>query len=585
MAASLAFCFVTVNNLPIIAYAETTETDPTGDNDLNDTTEKDDASTLGSTSEDISKDTISNENEESATEETKKDDLVSEEKKSDEQVEPKTEEDPSEEAQPEEGPEATPAETLSDINPLKVNPAEAPIIEYNRREIPMQGWIVPTTYSQASFYILNEIDSDIPEEPTGHPDENYSDAITIAEAIPNDFRYYAPIVDGNGSEESLADDNFTAKNSVISYLHNYPTAEDIKNVVPSFDPEKQYVIWYVKKLQGSSIHVDGVIKTRAAYEELVPGRDYPNVSIEIYTTCEEMDIEYDGKEHVIGGFNIVVKDLDHELPTLRNIFDALGNFLTVEAYAGTNGEGTYFSSNGINYWVNIDAAYVVASEIKTYTIPFLFNGKEIAPEDISVSFEKDGEWLKLPASVIAQQKPTTAKVNVKQRELTLEAGTTVKNYDGSVITNDKVNITSGSLLEGHRLKNVVIHGSQSVVGSSKNEIMSYLIVDENGKDVTSLYNVKCIAGKLEFVDDGSYEGSENKDPNNLASIAIKDNVTEVIMEKNSADVAVVLGASKKMARMGQTGDDTDIIARILTIIAACTAIAILASKKRSQDQI
>ena len=58
MAASLAFCFVTVNNLPIIAYAETTETDSTGDNDLNDTTEKDDASTLGSTSEDISKDTI-----------------------------------------------------------------------------------------------------------------------------------------------------------------------------------------------------------------------------------------------------------------------------------------------------------------------------------------------------------------------------------------------------------------------------------------------------------------------------------------------------------------------------------------------
>ncbi|SFU35203.1 hypothetical protein [Butyrivibrio sp. INlla21] len=575
----LIFGFTALQLSPIIAYAETPGSDTTTEeNDTNDIKEDDSSASNSSSTSDPSvtnpipeekKDT-DNDKEEIVPTETKNKNIVS-----DKEATPEISKIPTE----------TPTET-----PEKTTPVDAPIVT----DIPVEAPKIeeptadtrklPTvTYSTANFYILNEINADIPEEPANHSSDNYSSAITIDEAIPNDYRYYSPIVDGSGSEDSLKDDNITAANAVSGYLHNIPTAEDIKNVIPTFDPENQFVIWYVKKVQKSGVHVDGVIRNKASSQEIIP-EDYPNVSIEIYTTCEETDIEYDGKEHIIGGFNIVVKDLDNKRPSLRNIFNALGELLTVEAYAGTNGSGTYFSNNGINYWVNIDAAYVVASEIKTYTIPFLFNGKEISPEEISVSYEKDGEWFKLPASVITQQKPTTAKVNVKQRNLTLEAGTTVKNYDGSTITNDKVSITSGSLLEGHKLKNVVINGSQSVIGSSKNEIASFIIVDENGKDVTSLYNVKCVAGKLEFVDDGTYtsytEDGQDSDPNNIAANAIKKTVITKALEENDADVKV-LGATKKLPRMGQTGDETNIAGRIIAIIASTAAIVILSKKKKS----
>lgn len=438
-----------------------------------------------------------------------------------------------------------------------------------------------TIYYPANFYIINGVDADIPEEPNGHPTEGYSSGITIERAIAS----YDTVVDSTGSDKDLAGDNFTANNAVLNSLHHYPSAEDIKEVVPTFDPETQYVVWYVKKFvsTNSGVHVDGVIRNKEVIEEIQePVGDYPNVSIEIYTTCEDTEIEYDGKEHIIGGFHIEVKDLDNKAPTFRNIFNALGELVTVEASAAANGEGTFFSNNGVRYWVNIDAAYVVASEIKTYTIPFIFNGKEIAPEDIVVKYEKDGQFVSLPSGVIMQQKPTTAKLNVKQRNITLEAGTTVKNYDGSTITNDKVEITSGSLMGGHKLKNVVINGSQSVIGSSKNEITSFMIVDENGKDVTHLYNVKCVDGKLELVNDGTYtpeSDHSDKAANATASISgIGHTIVINNMEETDAQVTV-LGATKQLPRMGQTGDETDIAKRLIIIAAALATIAVLTRKK------
>ena len=178
------------------------------------------------------------------------------------------------------------------------------------------------------------------------------------------------------------------------------------------------------------------------------------------------------------------------------------------------------------------------------------------------------------------QKPSTTKVNVKQRSITIEAGTTVKNYDGSTITNDNVTITSGSLMEGHRLVNVVINGSQTGIGSSKNEITSYMIVDENGKDVTSLYNVKCVNGKLELVGTGDDTDSDPGDPN-TASASYKTTTIAKSMEKNDAEVTV-LGATKKLPRMGQTGDNTNIMQRTV-IIVICCAVSLLLYAKRERE--
>lgn len=458
------------------------------------------------------------------------------------------------------------------------------LIADKKVDAPFPGMYFKEWYIPANFYLLNGVDAELPEEPVGHSADGYSSAIFLGDAVnwsPDTFS----AVTGDGSKDDLADDGFTANNSVLSSLHHYPSASEIQSVFPSFDPETQYVVWYVKKLcSGSGIHVDGVIRNRTASKQDIDeeeiSEDFPNVSIEITTTCEGCDFEYDGKEHVIGGFSIVVRDLDEKKNGFRHLFSALGDLVSIDACAAADGEGTYFSHNGIRYWVNIDAAFVVATEIKAYTIPFIFNGQEISSDQIVVKFEKNGKFVDLPSSIVMPQKPSTTKVNVKQRSITIEAGTTVKNYDGSTITNDNVTITSGSLMEGHRLVNVVINGSQTGIGSSKNEITSYMIVDENGKDVTSLYNVKCVNGKLELVGTGDDTDSDPGDPN-TASASYKTTTIAKSMEKNDAEVTV-LGATKKLPRMGQTGDNTNIMQRTV-IIVICCAVSLLLYAKRERE--
>ncbi len=66
-----------------------------------------------------------------------------------------------------------------------------------------------------------------------------------------------------------------------------------------------------------------------------------------------------------------------------------------------------------------------------------------------------------------------------------------------VATPENVIISQGSLKEGHTLQNVQVSGQQTDAGTGVSVITDVMIVDENGKDVTSEYNIVLRDGIIE----------------------------------------------------------------------------------------
>ena len=482
----------------------------------------------------------------------------------------------------------------------------------------------------------------------------------------------------NGSEDSLLQDNFTASNSVTEMLTRMPDASAIKAVIPEFDENKHYVVWYVMKTALSSypdwdviLHVDGVIREKTSPiiqddEPEVPTEDpknpgipeiepqYPNPSTldpknpdapvvvpkepteepsiseedftpeeleEIKTLGSEVEIEletlfldengnevteipYDGQEHLVGGFSInVIDKADHSL------FEQLKFNYKGEPLVYAADECTFFKVRDRLFSVNVTGAYARAKDLGTAIISFYSGSTKLnGPEDIKVSDEK-GRAITSYLNII----PKTGSVTVTQKTLTIEAGTSVRNDDGSTLTNDSYEITSGSLLDGHSIERVVFNGSQSGAGESSNEITSVTIVDASGKDVTALYNIKTVDGRLVLVDAGKGKTStetpqliendkakeqteSSNDSVNASVFPEKDNyqTVEVILENGdtthvkvtndfsaanaSEDVPEVLGA-----RRSATGDNNSASTRIILILfGAATIVAVLSKRKEKK---
>ena len=64
-------------------------------------------------------------------------------------------------------------------------------------------------------------------------------------------------------------------------------------------------------------------------------------------------------------------------------------------------------------------------------------------------------------------------VTINPVKITLTADSASKTYDGSALKNNGYSITKGSFASGEGLKKVVVSGSQTEVGSSKNQITKY----------------------------------------------------------------------------------------------------------------
>jgi len=101
------------------------------------------------------------------------------------------------------------------------------------------------------------LDGTIPDEP-GHFDKSlYSEHVKTDQKV-NEQRW---VVDVTG--HGRIDGNHIV-NAVTENLTRLPTDEELKGIIKDYDPETQYVHWYVMKWQGNNdfIHIDGVILDR-----------------------------------------------------------------------------------------------------------------------------------------------------------------------------------------------------------------------------------------------------------------------------------------------------------------------------------
>ncbi|MCR5625435.1 MAG: hypothetical protein K6G11_09430, partial [Lachnospiraceae bacterium] len=84
--------------------------------------------------------------------------------------------------------------------------------------------------------------------------------------------------------------------------------------------------------------------------------------------------------------------------------------------------------------------------------------------------------------------------------ITITAGSDSKTYDGTALTSNGYEITSGSLSTGHKIKSVTFSDDSTITyaGSKDNVITSVTIVDtlDSNKDVTDNYTISTINGTL-----------------------------------------------------------------------------------------
>lgn len=322
----------------------------------------------------------------------------------------------------------------------------------------------------------------------------------------------------------------------------------------------------------------------------------PEVTLEIRALFlengkEVREIEFDGKEHIVGGFEIVVKDKASDNWIIGYLYDCFGSFLGTRSYADS-GQGTEFTYDGQQFWVNVVKAFARVTNPGDSQEVIFYDAEDHPLRTAADFIIKDSAGNVLPAkfNVI----PTTGKVSVKAKDITIEAGTTVRNDEGQTLTDDSFTITSGSLLEGHRIEKVVINGSQTGAGKSVNEISSINIVDKNGKSVNYLYNIKKVNGQLILVDTGSKETVDSGERNDEDDDSKTSSVISVVKTEtgltattsnvviNSLQAAGGAGASQRVlgARRADTSDQADNMLIRILILMTCTAVTLLVINNR-----
>ena len=128
-------------------------------------------------------------------------------------------------------------------------------------------WTPTNPNTEALFFI--RLDGQIPNEPASYNNEQYVGTITLPNAI-QEKRWVIDTSHRTG--EYLKGVN--AQNDVTDRLNDVPTADQIKSIYSSFDPDTQYVLWYVQKRENNGWHVDGVLldkeKVNVSYDRNCP---------------------------------------------------------------------------------------------------------------------------------------------------------------------------------------------------------------------------------------------------------------------------------------------------------------------------
>ena len=465
----------------------------------------------------------------------------------------------------------------------------------------------------------------VPNEPMNHSMFLYSRPIRIDQAVSDsDFVYVDSIT------QELAEDGYTAKNAVTDKLYAYPSASQIQEVIPSFNPDTQYILWYVIKraytpfFDGDAyVHVDGMIVKKPVVADNPPVEDNPptednppvednppaeevgseddnkpgegviseggeqpgeeviseddnkpgeevvseddnkpgeeiisegdddnkpeeeekekvssELSFEVFSTNTQPQFEYDGEEHLIGGYVIRVTD-STEGEVAEYVYGPYGDFLgvtvrSVSFLQDIHVDGTVFTHRGVDYNVNVDSAFLLVRNPGTYEIPLFFKGMIMSPTDIII---RDEQGKVVDTAKLNVSTPSSSE-NVTKRKLTIEAGSTIQNDNGTTITNDNVKITSGSLLPGHKLVTSIV-GSQTGPGESVNEITSYDIVDADGNSYKEMYDVTSNKGWLVLVKQSNTSDGQESDGSEQIANAGQDNKNNLISRVQS-----ILGATR-----------------------------------------
>ena len=515
---------------------------------------------------------------------------------------------------------------------------------------------VAATAIDVYFYVRgNGIDFDIPKEPASYSSSLYSAPIRVEDSIMQSNLSFSS-AEEDGSEDSLLSDGFTASNGVTDIISRLPSAEDIHNIVPDFDPETHYVVWYVVKKvntdgsdQDVRVHVDGVIRQRRNIEqpkeeeitkpvidpEHAQKLDELESRIEFHIVPKLLDengrqlseIEYDRQPHMVGGFDIVVTDtMDEDDPKklAEYIFNCLGKLVAVKVYAGD--EKTVFEYAGETFYLNITSAYTYVTD-ELDDIHFYRGSEEVSWNDITVT---DVRGISLankvtidPIAVLqASDGYDPFSLRKDKIKITIKAGTTVKNDDGTTITNASFKLTKGSLKEGHSIQSVTIVGSQTGVGQSPNEITNVVIVDANGEEVTDYYNIDLEKGKLQLVD-ANKKGSDENGSSQYTQTSSADDTglrfspdTSGTARKNSTEILNSRVARAKIthadgsvtyinvpfetshgndlsdnqpkvlgARRASTGDGSDTIYRIMIILVSLVVLIQLIRKNNTSAEM
>ena len=99
----------------------------------------------------------------------------------------------------------------------------------------------------------------------------------------------------------------------------------------------------------------------------------------------------------------------------------------------------------------------------------------------------------------------SANILINAREISVKPENASKKYDGTELTSNEVEVTSGALVSGHKVGEVTTSGTVTNVDEVSNEITAITILDAANNDVTSNYAITKVAGKLTVIPEDAAE--------------------------------------------------------------------------------
>ena len=336
----------------------------------------------------------------------------------------------------------------------------------------------------AQFFI--RLDGKIPTEPQGHDVSEYTGAINISGAIKGGYSYFYT----------------NSTSGVDSHLTTVPTDAQIKAVYSKYDPESQYVLWYVVKHE-STWHIDGVLldkaKVNLSYDPNAPAGTWSNMP--------------DGQQYAVGA-----------TATVSSKVPARSGYSFTGWNTEADGSGTSYAGNAkfkiekattlyaqwkpndktaykVNYYYQKENGSYSETADKTMTrygttdavVKVTDADKKAAPKGYVLDNDAAG---KVYEAKVNGDGSTVLKVYFKKQiALTITADSSSKTYDGTALTDSGYSMTAGTLAAGDSITSAAVTGSQTNAGSSANTASNAVIM-HGDNDVTANYDITYVAGSL-----------------------------------------------------------------------------------------